>query len=230
MEKTENNATIKKFIAEVKSPSKEVHIRDGNGFSLAEIKAAGKTIAILKELNIKIDYFRRSTHEWNIEQIKALKPPKRKLKKKRPYLPKEERIKARRKAKMKVKPKEEMEILPEIEELKIAPEAIEPEAIIKKKGIKIRTTPVAKAKAAPVAKPTAKPTLTKTIIAEEKETPLTKLSGLGATTSKKFKELGVNSIQELLKEDAEELSMLISGVSPERIKKWIQEGKELLNK
>ena len=58
-----------------------------------------------------------------------------KLKKKRPYLPKEERIKARRKAKMKVKPKEEMEILPEIEELKIAPEAIEPEAIIKKKGI-----------------------------------------------------------------------------------------------
>ena len=85
---------------------------------------------------------------------------------------------------------------------------------------------MAKAKAAPVAKPT----LTKTIISEEKETPLTKLSGLGATISKKFKELGVNSIQELLKEDAEELSMLISGVSPERIKKWIQEGKELLNK
>lgn len=230
MEKIEKNATIKKSIAEVKSPSREANLRDGNGFSLAEIKAAGKTIALLKELNINIDYFRKSTHEWNIEQIKALKPPKKKLKKKRPYLPKEERIKARRKAKRKVKPKEEMEILPEIEELEIVPEAVEPEAIIEKKVTKTKPAPVAKAKAVPVAKATAKPTLTKTIIAEEKETPLTKLSGLGATTSKKFKELGVNSIQELLKEDAEELSMLISGVTPERIKKWIQEGKELLNK
>lgn len=230
MEKTENNAIIKKSIAEVKSPSREGHLRDGNGFSLAEIKAAGKTIALLKELNVNIDYFRKSMHEWNIEQIKALNPPKKKLKKKRPYLPKEERIKARRKAKRKVKPKEEMAILPEIEGLEIVPGAVEPESIIEKKAAKTKPTPVAKAKAARVAKATAKPTLTKTIIAKEKEIPLTKLSGLGATTSKKFKELGVNSIQELLKEDAEELSMLISGVSPERIKKWIQEGKELLNK
>jgi len=51
---------------------------------LAEIKAAGKTIALLKELNVKIDYFRKSTHEWNIEQLKALKPLK---KKKKHYLP-----------------------------------------------------------------------------------------------------------------------------------------------
>jgi nucleotidyltransferase/DNA polymerase involved in DNA repair len=58
--------------------------------------------------------------------------------------------------------------------------------------------------------------------------PLTELSGLGAATAKKFIELGVNNIEELVKEDIDELILLIKGVSLERLKKWIEEGKELL--
>ncbi|MFW9930474.1 MAG: helix-hairpin-helix domain-containing protein, partial [Candidatus Thorarchaeota archaeon] len=60
--------------------------------------------------------------------------------------------------------------------------------------------------------------------------PLTELSGLGPTTEQKFVELGVNSVEELLLEDPSELSQLIKGCSEERIKKWIEEGKELINK
>jgi len=248
MEKTENTVTVKNIIATVKSPSREGHIREGNGFSLAEIKAAGKTIALLKELNVKIDYFRKSTHEWNIEQLKALKPLK---KKKKPYLTKEERVKARRKriVKKKVMPTEEIEIVPEIEE-ELFYEVDEVEAIPEKTVIKPKPkvkTP-AKAKPTPVAKPKVKtPAKAKPAPAakskpatkakpkpapkpEEIEIPLTKLSGLGSATAKKFKELGVNSVEGLIEEDPEELAMLISGVSADRIKKWVQEGKELLNK
>ncbi|MFX1395087.1 MAG: helix-hairpin-helix domain-containing protein [Promethearchaeota archaeon] len=250
MEKTENN--LKNAIAKVKSPSRDAHLREGNGFSLSEIKAAGKTIAFLKEFNVKIDYFRKSKHKWNIEQLKTLKPLKKKLKEKKPYLPKEERIKIRRKVRRKVKPIKEMEILPDIEELEIVSEAKESEPKIKKEVIKTKpvhttkvkatTPPKTKVKKVAKAKETIPPKIKVKKVAEEKakippkttiqeeDIPLTKLSGLGATTSKKFKELGVESIQQLIEEDPEELSMLISGVSVERISKWIEEGKELLNK
>ena len=59
---------------------------------------------------------------------------------------------------------------------------------------------------------------------------MSNLSGLGSATSKKFIELGVKNVQDLLEEDADELAMLISGVSADRIKKWMQEGKGLLEK
>ena len=215
-DKTEKTTTVKKTIATVKSPSREGHIREGNGFSLTEIKAAGKTIVLLKELNIKIDYFRKSTHEWNIEQLKALKPLKKKEKKKKPYSPKEERVKARHKrvVKKKKRPKEKIEVVQEIEkEDKVQP--------IPKKTIiepKVKTPP--KTKLAPATKATP----------EEIEIPLTNLSGLGSATAKKFKELGVKNVERLIEEDPEELAMLISGVSADRIKKWVEEGKELLNK
>lgn len=221
-DKTEKTTTVKKTIATVKSPSKEGHIREGNGFSLTEIKAAGKTIAFLKELNIKIDYFRKSTHEWNIEQLKALKPLKKKEKKKKPYSPKEERVKARRKRVVKKKkiPKEKIEIAPEIKkEDKVQPipkkTIIEPKV---KTPPKTKLAPATKAKSKPAPKP------------EEIENPLTNLSGLGSATAKKFKDLGINSVEGLIEEDPEELAMLLSGVSADRIKKWVQEGKELLNK
>jgi len=221
-DKTENIATVKNTIATVKSPSREGHIREGNGFSLTEIKAAGKTNAFLKELNIKIDYFRKSTHEWNIEQLKALKPLKKKETKKKPYSPKEERIKASRKRKVKKKkiPKEKIEIVPEIEKEEIV-QPIPKKTVIEPK---VKTPPKTKLAPAIEAKPepTPKP--------EEIEIPLTNLSGLGSATAKKFKDLGVNSVEGLVKEDPEELAMLISGVSADRIKKWVEEGKELLNK
>lgn len=221
-DKTEKTTTVKKTIATVKSPSREGHIREGNGFSLTEIKAAGKTIAFLKELNIKIDYFRKSTHEWNIEQLKALKPLKKKEKKKKPYLPKEERVKAspKRKVKKKKIPKEKIEVVQEIEKEEKM-QAIPKKTVIEPKvktPPKTKLTPATKAKPKPAPKP------------EEIEISLSKLSGLGSATAKKFQDLGVNSVEGLIKEDPEELAMLISGVSADRIKKWVEEGKELLNK
>ncbi|TFG25689.1 MAG: hypothetical protein EU529_00315 [Promethearchaeota archaeon] len=83
---------------------------------------------------------------------------------------------------------------------------------------KTKLTPATKAKPKPAPKP------------EEIEISLSKLSGLGSATAKKFQDLGVNSVEGLIKEDPEELAMLISGVSADRIKKWVEEGKELLNK
>ena len=288
MEETEKESAIKKIVASVKSPARDAHSRVGSGFSLSEIKAAGKTIMLLKELNIKIDYFRNSAHNWNIQQLKTLRPPEKKKSEKEPYLTKEERIKARRKrAKKRVKPAVEVERIPEIEE-DIFYEADEIEAIPEKKAAKSKPAPkpkpAAKAKPKPAikaktpeppkAKPTpaikaktpeppktkikpaakAKPTPTikaktpeppktkvkpapkakpkKAPVVKEEPTgiPLNKLSGLGAATAKKFAELGVKSVQDLLEEDADELAMLISGVSADRIKKWMQEGKDLLEK
>ena len=58
--------------------------------------------------------------------------------------------------------------------------------------------------------------------------PLTELSGLGAATAKKFIELGVTDVEALCKEQPEELALLIKGVSVDRLKKWIEEGKGLI--
>jgi predicted flap endonuclease-1-like 5' DNA nuclease len=71
----------------------------------------------------------------------------------------------------------------------------------------------------------------KEVIKEEiaqQGTPLSSLSGFGPATASKFKELGVETIEQLIKEDPSELKALLKGVSEERIKKWIEEGKELL--
>jgi DNA polymerase/3'-5' exonuclease PolX len=58
--------------------------------------------------------------------------------------------------------------------------------------------------------------------------PLTKLHRLGSKTEQKFSALGVNSVNDLIKEDASDLAKLISGVSEDSIKEWIEEGKNLL--
>ena len=283
MEKTEIESAKKKIVASVKSPARDAHLRVGQGFSLAEIKAAGKTVILLKELNIKIDYFRKTAHEWNIQQLKALKPLKRKKKEKEPYLSKEKRIKSRQKAIKRVRPAKEVELVPEIEE-ELFYEADEVTEIPEKPSVKPKPAPKEKpipaAKATPALTPKAKPKKeakaepapaikTKTPAPEVKTKtpapaiktktpapaikaktpapppktkpapevkeeptgiPLTELSGLGAATAKKFKVLGVTYVPDLLEEDADELAMLIGGVSADRIKKWMQEGKELLNK
>ena len=85
--------TNEKLIATIKSPSRDVHIRSGKGFSLAEIKAAGKDVMFLKQLNIKIDYFRKTMHTENVELLKSLKPPKKKGKQRKPFTPKEKKLK-----------------------------------------------------------------------------------------------------------------------------------------
>ena len=67
------------------SPAKDAHLRNGKGFSLLEIKEAGKTVELLRELNVNIDFFRRSKHKVNIEALKVLKSDSKKKKKKKPY-------------------------------------------------------------------------------------------------------------------------------------------------
>ncbi len=44
--------------------------RVGRGFSLGEIREAGLTEKLARELNIPIDKRRRSIHPWNVEALK----------------------------------------------------------------------------------------------------------------------------------------------------------------
>jgi ribosomal protein L13E len=74
----ENN---KNFVATIISPAKDAHLRKGKGFSLLEIKEAGKTVELLRDLNVNVDFFRKSKYETNIEVLKKLKPVSRKAKK-----------------------------------------------------------------------------------------------------------------------------------------------------
>ncbi len=213
MEKTETEK--KTYFAMVKSPSKDAHLRKGNGFSLAEIKAAGKSIALLREYKIKIDYFRRSAHEENIELLKPLKITEKKGKKRKTYEPKEKKIKKKSKAKKKITPIKEEEITTE----KSVKEDKPKEKELPTKKSKIKSKIVEKSEAKKISKEKV----------GTKEIPLTILSGLGASTAKKFTDVGVESVEQLCKEDPAELGRLISGCTEARISKWIDEGKKLLN-
>ncbi|MFX0020853.1 MAG: helix-hairpin-helix domain-containing protein [Candidatus Hermodarchaeota archaeon] len=194
--------TKQKIIAEVKSPSKDAHPREGIGFSLGEIKQAGKDINILKQLNIKIDYFRKSVHSENIAKLKLIEVPKKKGKKRDPFVKKE---------------KKRTEFKP-ITEKKIIKKPIKPKVTAPK--------PTPKPKKKEKVKPIKEEKLVK--IPKPAGIPLTELSGLGAATAKKFIELGVNTVEDLLRENLDELATLIKGVSSERITKWLEEGKELI--
>lgn len=198
--------TEKKIVATIKSPTKGKGFREGSGFSLAEIAASGKSVKQIKDLKLKIDYFRKSAHKQNIELLKTAKLNQKKGKKKKDYVPKEKRVKAKPKIKKKTPVKTEL------------PPAEEP--IIEKKQ-KVKASPIKKVK---VKKPEPEKE------AEVEEIPLTNLSGLGPATAKKFIEVGVQSVEQLCKEVPEELTNLIPGCSEKKISKWIEEGKELLDK
>jgi ribosomal protein L13E len=60
--------------------------------------------------------------------------------------------------------------------------------------------------------------------------PLNELDGVGPATEEKFKQLGINSVQDLIKENPKELGMLIKGVSKNSVSEWIKQGKKLLKK
>lgn len=191
----------------VKSPTKDRHQRKGSGFSLLEIKKANKSIEEIKKLKLRIDYFRKSMYDENVEKLKNLKSIPKKKKSREPFVPK---VKKRTEFKPKVRkvkkttPKK-VEPTPKkrIEKTKVAPpkqKLIELEKVISKKPKE-----------------------------EAKGIPLTELSGLGPATANKFIELGVSTVEELMHENPAELGTLIKGVSEDRIKKWIEEGKELLN-
>jgi len=200
----ENNKNI---VAMIISPAKDAHLRKGKGFSLSEIKEAGKTVDLLRDLNVNIDFFRKSKHETNIEELKKLKPVSKKTKKKKPYEFKE-------KARTAFKPKVEKAKKKTVKVKKVTQEP----KVIKK-------APTPKKEKVKKERKSAKKELPTT-----KTTKLTSLSGLGPTTAKKLEELGVSCVEELIDEDPAELASLIKGVSEERITNWIVECKELLNK
>ena len=204
-----------KAVVTVKSPARDRQIRKGKGFSFNEIKEAGKTVALLKEVGIFIDYFRRSSYKENVDQLKKIKAPAKKDKRK-PFVRKEKKIKP--KPKKVYEPDTVVKTTTKKAEPKKATAKKEPakKATAKKKLTKEKAEPVAAKKA------DAK--------AESGIIELTQLSGLGPASAKKFIELGVGNVQELCKEKAEELVMLIKGCSEEKIKNWIDEGKKLLKK
>lgn len=45
-------------------------IRVGRGFSLGELKAAGISEGEARKLGLRVDRFRRNTHEFNVEALK----------------------------------------------------------------------------------------------------------------------------------------------------------------
>ena len=231
MEKAEDTGIQAEPI--VKSPSREAHLRKGSGFSLGEIKAAGKNIQMIKKLRVRIDFFRKSVLESNVEQLKKLKAAEKKGKKRPPFVRREKKVGVRKKKeKKKVKPIEKVEVLPKEPAVKATPitkQKVKPRVKTKEAPEVIeQVEKVIVEKVPPIEKETLKKK--EKVKKEEEGTSLTKLSGLGAASQKKFKEVGVNNIEELLTENPEELGMLISGISAQRIKKWIDEGKELLNK
>ena len=192
------------IIARVKSPARGGDLRTGNGFSREEIKSAGKDIHQLRTLNITIDYFRKSVYSENIEKLKKLKIPD-KVTKKKPFVKKEKKTTPFKpiKERPKVKPKKIIKEAPKVPAVKKKVETVKKE----------KTKPIKKEK----------------VKIEEVGIPLTKLSGLGIAIAKKFNKLGVSTIEELCKENSEELAALVKGVSVDRINKWIEEGKELIN-
>ena len=203
-----NNVIIMKsqteIIAIVKSPAKDSHWRQAKGFSLKEIKESGNSINQLNDMKSNIDYFRNATYPENIERLKNLKIPKKEVKKKKPFVQKEK--------------KRTPFILKKEKPKTVRKEVIE----------KAPKKPLVKEKPKPVKKEKEKPVKAGKIKIEEKGTPLTDLPGLGAATAKKFIELGVNTIEELCKENPDELASLIKGVSVDRCKDWIEEGKEMI--
>jgi predicted flap endonuclease-1-like 5' DNA nuclease len=192
------------FIATVKSPAKDSHWRSAKGFSLKEIKESGKIINQLRDMNITIDYFRKSAYPDNIETLKKIKIPKKEVEKREPFVQKEKKRTpfVPKKDKPKVKPKKVVEKAPK--------------------------APITKEKPKQIKKEKIKPVKAEKIKAEAKGTPLTDLPGLGVATAKKFIELGVNTIEDLCKENPDELASLIKGVSAERCKDWIEYGKDLI--
>ena len=192
------------FIATVKSPAKDAHWRRANGFSLKEIKESGKNINQLRDMKIKIDYFRKSAYPENIETLKKIKIPKKEVEKRKPFVQKEK------------------------ERTPFAPKKEKPKVVPKKIVKKTTKAPIAKEKPKSIKKEKLKPVKAEKIKVEAKGTPLTDLPGLGVATAKKFIELGVDTVEELCKENPDELATLIKGVSADRLKDWIEYGKDLI--
>ena len=186
------------------SPARSKNLRKGSGFSLREIKESGIDVNQLKKLDINIDYLRKSLYPENIERLKNLEIIESDRVKKKPFVKKE---------------KKRTPYKPKVEKPKVVKKEVDEKPLEKlqvKKAVK-------RSKEEKI-----KPKKAEKITVEKKGFPLDNLSGLGAATAKKFVELGVECVEDLCKENPDELAPLIKGVSADRLKKWIEEGKELI--
>lgn len=64
-------------IAKVKT---RAGLRKGRGFSEGELKEAGLTVAVARELKIAVDSRRKTTYDFNVADLKKLKVPEKKPK------------------------------------------------------------------------------------------------------------------------------------------------------
>jgi large subunit ribosomal protein L13e len=48
-------------------------LREGKGFSVGELRAAGLTLKEAEELGLRVDRRRRSVHSWNVELLRRLR-------------------------------------------------------------------------------------------------------------------------------------------------------------
>ena len=67
-------------VAKVKSRKVK---RKGRGFSLEEIKKAGLTVALARELKVPVDTRRKSVYDFNVAELKKLPLPAKKPKAKK---------------------------------------------------------------------------------------------------------------------------------------------------
>jgi len=48
-------------------------LREGKGFSVGELRAAGLTLKEAEGLGLRVDRRRRSVHSWNVEVLRKLR-------------------------------------------------------------------------------------------------------------------------------------------------------------
>ena len=223
--------------------------RTGKGFSLGEIQGAGLTAHEAKRLSLRIDRRRKTTHEINIQAIKAyVKEQKEKLKKK-----KEEEAK---KITLEEAEKQAVTELTKIEGLnkKLAKKLFQNKIdslealssakakdIAKKLGVSetrvklwIEDAKVLTGKVKPEPKPEPEKAEEETIAEEvieevmkEELADLTKIKNLTEEDAKKLAEIGILTLEDLAEEeDVGEISE-ITGIPQDVVKGWIQEAKKL---
>lgn len=210
----------------VKSPGNRAGERMGRGFSLTELHKADITINEAKWMLIPIDRRRKTVNEANVnrlkEYLKSIKDileteTEKKVKKPKPKLKPE-----RKKKPKKIRKAEKAE--------RVKEEAKKP---AKKPAKKIRRKPEKKPEKKPPKKKPRKEEVKpereigeEEIVAEAIE-ELAILKGLGTAIAKKLTDFGILSLEDLVNMDmgiiAEE-----TGISTERLKKWVKEAKSYL--